>query len=227
MRHEPDGHIDPVFLTAKAVGYLFNPLVFPPLIAVAVLMHFGAPGGEIAEVAMLFVVFFSLVPLVHLVWLLRTHRIQSLEVYDRKNRYAPLAVALGGNVVAFLVIPRSAGTAPELIAALIICQLLNTAIVAAITLRWKISIHAAAVGGFVGVLWFFAVAEWPPVATEWISPVTPALALSSVPLIPLLMWARVRARVHTPAQVIAGAVLGCGLALLELMLLQAWLQPTG
>jgi len=59
---------------------------------------------------------------------------------------------------------------------------------------WKISIHATGVAGGAGMLHFF----WGP---GWASLVL-ALPLLAV------MWARLRLQAHTPAQVVAGALLG-------------------
>ena len=216
-----DGAAVPLsYRTARTIGFVLNPLVYPPLVIAAVLLHFGAPREEVTRTAALFFLFFSVLPGVHLLWLLRAGRISSLEVHERRGRYRPLALAIGANAVAFIVIPGFATTIPVTVAALIVCQFLNTALIAAITLRWKISIHTASTAGFVAVLYFFAVVEWPldqmvpgrlvlePNAVLW-------LAL----LVPLLMWARVRARVHSPAQVSAGALLGALLSLLELAIL--------
>ena len=61
-----------------------------------------------------------------------------------------------------------------------------------VTLAWKISIHVAVVAGAVVIV---ALVFGP-------------VALSLVPLVLLVGWARVALQDHTPAQALAGAVLG-------------------
>ncbi len=66
---------------------------------------------------------------------------------------------------------------------------------------WKISIHAAGVGGAACILLVsFGGAAWP-------------FLLS----LPSIAWARLYLRVHTPAQIGVGAVLGAGSAVLLFM----------
>jgi membrane-associated phospholipid phosphatase len=62
----------------------------------------------------------------------------------------------------------------------------------AVTLVWKISYHAGAVAGALGVL---ALAFGPTL-------------LAAAPILALVGWARVRLDAHTPAQVLAGTLLG-------------------
>jgi hypothetical protein len=212
----------PADALARAIGYAINPLLFPPLAVAVVLAQVGAPKAEILSVTVLFALFFGVMPVAHLAWLLHRRRIASLEVVDRRARYEPLAVALGLNAIALWVVPGSGPSASYLLAVLLGCQLLNTAVVAAITLRWKISIHLTAAAGFAATLLFFSLAEIAPNgAAPGVGVLRPEYALWMVPVVGLLMWARVRARVHTPAEVLGGCLLGLILPLLELGILQA------
>ena len=208
------------YVLAKSIGYALNPLIFPPVLAALLLLHFGAPGVEVWTVTALFVLFFALLPLAHLLWLLRRRAILSLEIENRHNRRAPMLGFLGMHIGAILLIPAAGSTIPAFVAALIACQFVNAAIIAGITPRWKISIHAAAIGGFVGTLLFVSYVEWPVPSG---APVPSLLQFGGVvyllPLVPLLMWARVRAGIHTVPQVLAGAALGVVLSVFELALL--------
>ncbi len=65
---------------------------------------------------------------------------------------------------------------------------------AAITLRWKVSVHSAITAGAVAVL----AAVYGP----W--------AGLLAPLVVLVGWSRVRLRCHTAAQVAVGALVGAG-----------------
>ena len=84
------------------------------------------------------------------------------------------------------------GRAPALLRALVAANLLLTALVFPITLRWKISMHCAANGAAVA-LWLFLIGP---------------LAAAGLLAVLLVAWSRVHLRRHTPAQALAGAMLG-------------------
>jgi len=76
------------------------------------------------------------------------------------------------------------------------CLLGSVAVLAAITIVWKISIHCAVASGAVTILSL--------IFGPW---VTPAYAL-----VALVAWSRVALKDHTTAQVLAGVVLGAAAA---------------
>jgi membrane-associated phospholipid phosphatase len=73
-------------------------------------------------------------------------------------------------------------------------MLASVALLALVTVWWKISIHCAVASGSVAILAF----GYGP------------LVLPGYLLVALLAWARVAAGDHTVAQVVAGALLGAG-----------------
>ncbi|HEX7072100.1 MAG TPA: hypothetical protein VF190_14905 [Rhodothermales bacterium] len=211
----------PAELVARGVGYALNPLIFPPLAAAGVLAHVGAPQLEVLRVTAWFAVLFALVPAAHLLWLLQRRRIESLEVAERSARYEPLAAMVALHLLALMVVPHAGPSVRTLVAILIGCQLVNAAVVALITLRWKVSIHAAAAAGFVAVILFFATSTIPPLGEDSAEGILqPGHALLMLPVLGIVMWARVRVRVHTVREVVAGCALGLVLPLIELGMLQ-------
>jgi hypothetical protein len=85
-------------------------------------------------------------------------------------------------------------------------MLASVAVLALVTVVWKISIHCAVASGSVTIL---ALTFGP-------------LVLCGYVLVGLLGWARVTVRDHSVAQVVAGSVLGAAAAGLAYALL-AWL----
>jgi membrane-associated phospholipid phosphatase len=85
--------------------------------------------------------------------------------------------------------------APELLAASFTAGLAAIVIFMAINLHWKISLHTAfvAAAAMMLTLAYGAKAAWVFV------------------LLPLVAWARLELRLHTPAQVITGALLAAGI----------------
>jgi len=130
-----------------------------------------------------------LTPLLYLVWLVRRGRVTDLDVQLRRQRTGPLVFTLACAGVAWLVLVL--GAAPSPMVALGGAVLLQLAVIFAITLRWKISVHSAAAAGVSTLIWSLMG--------------TPLPLLIAVPLI---AWSRVRLGRHTVAQTVAGALLG-------------------
>ncbi|MEV4061790.1 hypothetical protein [Nonomuraea dietziae] len=122
----------------------------------------------------------------------RSGRLDSRHLVDRARRTGPLLAAVGAVIVA-LVLLVALG-APTLLVATVTAMLAALAVTVPVTLRWKISFHAAVSAGTVVVLAHVL----PPVAT----------VLTGGALVALVCWARVRLAHHTAAQVAAGALVG-------------------
>lgn len=82
--------------------------------------------------------------------------------------------------------------APRALFALVAAMVAGVAVALAVTVLWKISIHAACAAGTVAVL----LIEFGP--WMWLT----------VPIIAAVAWARVLLRDHTLAQVVAGSIVG-------------------
>lgn len=130
------------------------------------------------------------VPYGFVLWGVRRRRFSDIHIKARRERYVPILVALAamGLCVAVLVL----GGAPRALAALLAALLSAIAVGGVITTRWKISGHASAASGAVGIC---AVCFGP-----WV------LAFS--PLALVIAAARLRLRDHTAAQLAAGIALG-------------------
>ena len=203
---------------AATLAYVLNPLVLPPLLLALVIAYFGAALPEIAWVTGVSLMFFVLVPLGHVMWLLRQGRIASIMIRNRSRRTGPLLVGMGSSLVGLVVLYATLRTSTALVVWLLLLHTLNSGLILLVTLRWKISIHLSALAGFFSALLFIGHAAWSsPTWTSGVLP--PALLYALMLLLPLLMWARVRVGAHTWAQVTAGALLGLVLPYSELIAL--------
>jgi hypothetical protein len=131
-----------------------------------------------------------LLPILYIVWLFQRGQVSDLDVYIRRQRLRPLLMTLIGVVIAWTVLYFGAG--PRLLLALAGANVIQLALIFGITLRWKISMHATGVAGFVVM------------ACALIG----SAALPLILIVPVVAWARVRLRCHTLAQTMAGAALG-------------------
>lgn len=136
------------------------------------------------------VVFAPLLPFLHLLRQVRRGVVTDHHVGRREQRPRVLLIALG-SALAGLALFGLLSAPPGLIALLTAgTSALGAALL--ITLRWKISIHVGVVAGIATV------------SAILVSP----LALLLVMLVPVVAWARVETDAHTPAQVVAGGLIG-------------------
>jgi len=205
------------YTIATVVSYVVNPLVLPPALFGLVLLHVGAPTEQVWEGTVIGLVFFGLFPLLYVGWMRVRGQIRSLEIRDRTKRFGPLLVGFLSGCAAYAAFLATDFVGRELIAAIVACHVLNTVLLAAVTLRWKISIHCTAVAGVVAVLWF---AHGHVDGTLLSTPVWGRLLLGGgLLLVPLMAWARVRSGAHTRAQVTGGSLFGLLAPYLELLAL--------
>jgi membrane-associated phospholipid phosphatase len=131
-----------------------------------------------------------LAPMAYLVRLFRRGLISDFEVARREERRRPLMFTLASMLSGVALFGM--GAAPRLLFAVILAQTAQTILILLITLHWKISVHSAAIAAFWVLLFYLMGSQ----------------ATSALPALPLVAWARVHLRRHTPAQTVVGAALG-------------------
>jgi membrane-associated phospholipid phosphatase len=203
---------------AHGLAYLVNPLILPPILFGLLLQFQGASAKDIGWAVAVGFICFALVPLAYVGWMHLRNEITSIEIPDKSSRTRPLLVSLGSYGAALPLMYGAELTVGPLLLAVVICYIVNTVLAALITLRWKISLHAISIAGFVSIMSFAAFLH--PGTTPSIQSPQAFETLSWLfALVLLVMWARVRTGAHTPGQVVAGAVFGLVLPFLELMVL--------
>jgi membrane-associated phospholipid phosphatase len=201
---------------ATAVTYLLNPLLLPVAGYILIAHVRGSTPVETMCVALIGLAFFKVIPLVMLGVLLRYGRIESVEVRSRERRTLPFLLGMASMTcgsLAFLFLRTDVATVLFAVAAISVA---SAGILTIITLWWKISIHAAGAGAFLGLILFFAVTDSAVVRSDlnlW-----PA-AMATLLLVPLVAWSRVYLRAHTSGQVIAGSIFGFIMSVAPLYLL--------
>lgn len=112
------------------------------------------------------------------------------DVYRREDRAKPLI----GGILSYIlgVVLLLLVGAPEISTVMMVSYTISTILVALISTRWKISIHATGVTG-------------PAIALSITYPPWGYLVFL---LIPFVMWSRYIRRKHTPAQLVGGVMFG-------------------
>ncbi|MBE0643758.1 MAG: hypothetical protein IH600_06730 [Bacteroidetes bacterium] len=197
---------------AEQFAHRLSIALIPPTIAAAVfaLLVLAYEHGSIFHQVVVWVVATACaggLQMAYVMYLRKMKQVSAYDVPERLQRTKPYMISAGislGGLMFLLFLNASV-----FVWGLMWCFLVNTLILNAINLRWKISAHMM---GFTGPLVFlFPLFGWE--------------LLWTLPLIALLGWARVTLRAHTIAQVIAGALAGIALTLLQAWVIIAVILP--
>ena len=179
---------------AARVTYLLEPKNW--LIVTMIGVGFHADGRAGAGWGLLAAFFAAVLPTVFIDYGIRRGRWDDRNVGARRPRLVVLAF-ITTSVATGLILLHVLG-APAVLTGYLAFMLVSVAVLAVITLVWKISIHCAVASGSVTIL---ALAYGP-------------LVLAGYLLVGLLGWSRVAMRDHTTWQAAGGAVLGAAAAAL-------------
>ena len=179
---------------AARVTYLLEPKNWLIVTVVGVGAHADGLAG--AGWGLLAALFTAVLPTLFISRGIRSGRWEDRNVGARRARMVVLAF-ITASVATGLVLLAALG-APSLLTGYLAFMLVSVAVLAAITLAWKISIHCAVAAGSVTIL---ALTCGP-------------LVLAGYPLVGLLGWSRVAVGDHSWPQAVAGSVLGAAAAAL-------------
>lgn len=140
------------------------------------------------------ILFAAILPLANVVRQLRAKEITDLHVRRREQRPRLLLFGVGSLLAAFVLLLLLG--APVALVAAVGAGVVGLVIALAITLFWKISLHVAAAAGAVVALAHL---------------LGPGL-FGLTPLVAAVAWSRVELGDHTPAQVVAGGLVGAVVA---------------
>jgi hypothetical protein len=177
-------------IVARITTELFN----PPWVGIGVLGAVAAHStdgfGQFIQWWAIAAFFASLLPLGFLIQALRRGNVSDWYVTRANERLVPFSVAavsFGAAAVLMIVL-----SAPVELLAVTLAGMAGLFVAIALTPKWKLSMHTGSISGAVVVL---AMTFGP-----W--------ALLSIPVIPLVGWARTRVAHHTFGQVVVGGVIG-------------------
>jgi membrane-associated phospholipid phosphatase len=164
----------------------------PPVMAAATLLMvaiFAGTSDIWGSISVFLLVGIGL-PTLYVFWLVKKKKVSDFHIPIRSQRIRPMVFMLLTTVVTlFLLIGLHT---PRFVMILSLAAFGQLIIIFVITLKWKISGHAAAVSTFSALCWLFY----------------GSLAGFVFILIPIVIWARLRLKRHTPLQTLAGTVLG-------------------
>ncbi|WP_374224195.1 hypothetical protein [Micromonospora sp. C97] len=176
---------------ARVVTEACAPAVFAALMPLIIALHSTAPAVVTGlGWALLAILFCSAVPYA-VIWVgVRRGRLTDHHIGVREQRRMPLVYGLLSVLVGLAALVLAG--APRPLVAMVVVMFAVLLIVTAINQLWKLSAHAAVVGGSMSVLTIVF---------------GPAL-IPSLAIVVLVGWSRVRLGDHTIGQVVAGALAG-------------------
>lgn len=175
-------------------GRLFSNFVSPPVIFAVMglaLSLKALPWAQALPWAATYGFVVSLLPILFVLWLLRTGRISELHMSDTGERHLPYLIAVICGLIVYSLVLFFDG--PPLLRCLAIFNIVTLAVLGLINARWLISFHATAIA-----------AAWIIIGLVfgW------AASLIVLPFIIGVVVVRLFLKRHTPAQVVAGLALG-------------------
>lgn len=173
---------------------LFSNIVSPPVIFAVVglvlsLQELPLPNALFWAAISGFII--SLLPILFVIWLLKTGRIVELHMSDTRERHLPYLVGVGSGVLLFAIVTVFNG--PESLKCLAIFDIFTLSVLGIINSRWLISFHATAItAAFIITGLVFG----------W------GASLFILPLVIAVIFVRLYLKRHSPAQVLAGLIFG-------------------
>jgi len=176
------------------IARLFSNIVSPPVIfaVLGLALSFQAlPLTEALIWAAINGFVLSLLPILFVLWLLRTGRIGELHMSNTDERHLPYFVAVVCGVLMYGIVAIFDG--PQMLQCLALFDILALSALGIINTRWLISFHATAIS-----------AAWAIIGLVfgWTA------SLLVLPFVIAVIVVRLYLKRHSPAQIIAGLVLG-------------------
>jgi membrane-associated phospholipid phosphatase len=171
---------------AEVVSYVFHPLLVVIPTLVIAMVRLGSTLGQAIFWTVLSIVIVNLPMALLLLWGVRSGKYTDASVSVREQRTSIYAV--GGTCLVILLAVLIIGKAPVVIIACLISAVIATALGYWINRYTKLSLHSAAMAGCTAVLLWTA----------------PLIGVIMAVFAPLVGWARIRLKHHTPVQILIG-----------------------
>lgn len=205
-------------MISTLLSFCLNPMLMSALAVGLVATGYDAPQTEVWAVMGLSMMFMFVMPLFYLLALHRTGRVESLSVREQMDRRWPMIISIVLMIILFPSLLAVAQTTSAAVLSVAGIYLINTVLLLMITVRLRISLHAAGLASFIAVSAIFGAMS----SFDGFPGGAVLFALAVVAL-PLLSWARIRRHEHETGEVLLGILFGLVVPTLEL----AFLVMTG
>jgi hypothetical protein len=181
----------PQITWSRLVSDILSPPVIWVALALLIATAYTKSVGEAIQWAAIYSLLICIAPLLFVGFMVWRGKIGDIHMAERRERIVPLIVTTVGALMAFLILWEL--KAPPALPLLAFISLVQIIIMLLITLAWQISMQTMGITGAI-------------VAIGIVFGMT--LAILLVPLIVLVGAARLNLKRHTPAQILAGTLVG-------------------
>ena len=173
---------------AAATSIIFSPFLVPIATILLIVQRYAVTGLQAFLWATIVILFASLIPVIFIFILFCLGRVDDLHLAVKEQRISPLLFSMVSALIGAGILYLS--NAPQEIIWAVMAYVVNGVVFTGITPVWKISFHTGVSAGCVTVLMFLMHAKF-----GWL-----------FLLIPLIAWARIHRKRHTPLQTTIGAL---------------------
>jgi hypothetical protein len=199
---------------ARLISDLMNPLFLPPLVLGIISWKLGLPGSTISWITGFSLLFHTAIPLTATFYLLKNGHIRSLDLPRRKARTRLFGYSIASCFMAFAALGATVSISHPLIVMVALIFLVNPVIGLLINLKWKVSVHTAALSSAGAIFLASALSGLHSAVTDTFILSLTVLLL----LLPLMIWSRHRLGAHSYAELFGGIASGFLLTVVELYL---------
>lgn len=196
---------------SRIISGIAHPMLMP-LFSVFVIFHSGTyldftPYQLVRAIYLIVAISTILLPLSILPLLKAQRLISDYGLEKRSERVIPLIFSMVFYLLGYYMLLKFPMT--RIIANLQLAAIVSIFIVMLISLEWKISLHMAGIGGFLGMILAFSINYSSSLRMVF---------MGAVLLAGLLAYSRLKLNLHTPSQVYAGFGIGFCIVFVALLL---------
>lgn len=182
---------------ARVVSDLLSPPVVWAALAIPIALRDAPSQGQGMLWAGVYILLVCLLPVMYIAYLVKRGAVTDIHLKLRHQRTRPFLISIFCAMLALVTLMLL--NPPQIVPMFALFTVIQLCLIAAITLTWQISVHAMSISG-------------AAVAAGVLFGLMSLVAL--LPLVILVGAARLNLKRHTPAQVVAGAVIGVATPLL-------------
>jgi len=181
---------------AKIISFVFDGSFISVPIFIIICMIVVEDKMAALSWALLCILFGMIIPFMYIFLLYRKNKIYDIHIPEKNKRIKPLLFTLLSYITGLIVLYLL--DAPLFLKVIFILTIISASVYTLITYYWKISMHASYIT-FVVITFNILLGPW---------------MLLLLPLIPIVGWARIKAKRHTKPQVLTGTGLASILCVL-------------
>jgi len=189
----------------KNIGIVLSSILHPIVVILFTFWYIIYNTGLVLEnqnILFAISLFFSVfLPIINVIYLKKIDLITDFDATNRNERLLPLAFGVLFFLIGYITLSQIGS--PQIIQAIMFCNMINTIIVWLITKEWKISIHTMTLGASFAIFWFLGY-QYPTLM---------------IILTFLTFFSRYILHVHNISQLSVGIIIGIVSTLTQLLLL--------